>query len=91
MAKKTYEAEISVEDIFVETEEGTVIEVETPAEVPVVPAESVYTAEELAENYKIFNTSHAIVAVALRLAGKKSATLTEAKDIINKFKNKEVK
>ena len=61
---------------------------------PVVNArvnESVYTAEELAANYKVFNTSRDIVEVALRLAGKKTATLTEAKEIIKNFKNKEVK
>lgn len=58
---------------------------------PVKPAESVYTAEELAKNHKVFNTSRAIVETALRLAGKKNATLTEAKTIINNFKNKEVK
>ena len=58
----------------------------------VVPAnESVYTAEELAKNYWVFNTSYEIVSVALRQAGKKAATLTEAKQIIEKFKNKEVK
>lgn len=53
--------------------------------------ESVYSAEELAENHKIFKTSYEIVAVALRLAGKKFATLPEAERIIEKFKTKEVK
>lgn len=53
--------------------------------------ESVYAAEELAENHKAFKTSREIVEVALRLAGKKSATFTEAKEIIENFKNKEVK
>ena len=53
--------------------------------------ESVYTAEELTANFKVFNTSREIVEVALRIAGKKSATFTEAKEIIEKFKNKEVK
>ena len=53
--------------------------------------ESVYTAAELAENHKAFKTSREIVEVALRLAGKKSASFTEAKAIIEKFKNKEVK
>lgn len=53
--------------------------------------ESLYSAAELASNYKLFNTSYEIVAVALRQAGKKAATLTEAKTIIDKFKNKEVK
>ena len=53
--------------------------------------ESVYTADELAKNHKFFKTSYEIVAVALQLAGKKAATVAEAKDIIEKFKNREVK
>ena len=53
--------------------------------------ESVYTAEELADNYKVFGTYREIVVVALRQAGKKTATFAEAKTIIEKFKNKEVK
>lgn len=53
--------------------------------------ESVYTAEELAQNHKFFKTSYEIVTVALQMAGKKSATVTEAKNIIEKFKNREVK
>lgn len=53
--------------------------------------ESVYTAEELADAHKAFGTFREIVVVALRKAGKKTATFTEAKAIIEKFKNKEVK
>lgn len=53
--------------------------------------ESVYTAEELAQNHKFFKTSYEIVKVALHTAGKNSATVTEAKNIIEKFKNREVK
>lgn len=66
---------------------------EAPAvpEKVVKPVESVYTAEELTENHKVFNTSREIVEVALRIAGKKTATFTEAKEIIDKFRNKEVK
>lgn len=63
-------------------------------EAPVVEAkvnESIYSAEELARNHKLFNTSYEIVAVALRMAGKKEATFTEAKKIIENFKNREVK
>lgn len=52
---------------------------------------SVYTAAELAANFKAFNTSREIVVVALRQAGKETATFEEAKAIVNKFKNKEVK
>ena len=53
--------------------------------------ESVYTAEDLAQNHKFFKTSYEIVAVALQMAGKNAATVTEAKNIIEKFKNREVK
>lgn len=53
--------------------------------------ESVYTAEELAANHKAFNVSYEIATVALRMAGKKYATVSEAKAIIEKFKTKEVK
>ena len=67
-----------------------------PADAPVkgkveTVTESVYSAEELTANYKAFNTSREIVEVALRLAGKKTATFPEAKAIIEKFKTKEVK
>lgn len=55
------------------------------------PAECVYTAAELADNCKAFGTYREIVAVALRLAGKETATFLEAKKIIETFKNKEVK
>ena len=54
-------------------------------------AESVYSAEELAKNHRAFNTSHEIVVVALKLAKKKTATFAEAKAIIEKFKNREIK
>ena len=69
---------------------------EAPVEnVPVKAAapetESVYTAAELADNHKAFKTSREIVVVALRLAGKKTATFREAQYTIDKFKNKEVK
>lgn len=69
----------------------------TAAEVKATPVaqatveESIYAAEELAKNYKLFNTSYEIVSVALREAGKKEATVTEAKKIIENFKNREVK
>lgn len=64
-------------------------------EAPVVKAapvqESVYPASELADSCKVFGASREIVVVALRLAGKETATFSEAKKIIEKFKNKEVK
>ena len=70
------------------------VTVEPVKEAPVVNKhvnESVSTAEDLAQNHKFFNTSYEIVAVALQMAGKKAATVTEARNIIEKFKNKEVK
>lgn len=54
-------------------------------------AESEYTADELAENHQAFNASYEIVTVALRQAGKKTATFSEAEAIIERFRNKEVK
>lgn len=62
-----------------------------PLEIEKAPQESVYTADELAANCKLFRTSHEIVVVALRKAGKKTATFSEAQTIIEKFKNQEVK
>lgn len=53
--------------------------------------ESVYTAAELAANHKLFGVNRDIVVVALRKAGKSAATFSEAKAIVDKFKNKEVK
>lgn len=63
----------------------------TEATVAAQANESVYAAEELAKNHKAFGTSYEIVATALRLAGKKAATVAEAQKIIDKFKTKEVK
>lgn len=61
------------------------------APVAATPAESVYPAEELAKAHKVFDTSYEIIMVALKMAGKKEATVTEAKKIIKEFKDKEVK
>ena len=55
------------------------------------PVESVYKAEELAKAHKTFGASYAIVATALQIAGKDRATVSEAKEIIEKFKKQEVK
>lgn len=55
------------------------------------PAESVYSASELATNHKLFGVSREIVVIALRKAGKTTASFAEAKSIIDKFKTKEVK
>lgn len=53
--------------------------------------ESVYSASELAANYKLFGVNRDVVVIALRKAGKNEATFAEAKDIIDKFRTKEVK
>lgn len=63
--------------------------VKEQVQAPVV--ESIYTADQLAANHKVFKAPREIVVVALRLAGKKEATFTEAQSIIESFKNKEVK
>lgn len=52
--------------------------------------ESVYSAAELAANHHLFGTSREIVVIALRKAGKASATVAEAKAIIDKFKSRKV-
>lgn len=75
-----------------EAAEEVSVKVEEKRPAPVAPpAESIYTAEELASNHKAFSAAREIVVIALRKAGKKTATFKEAKDIIEKFKNKEVK
>ena len=56
-----------------------------------VPADSVYSAAELAANNRLFGTGREVVVVALRQAGVDSATFEEAKAILEKFKNTEVK
>lgn len=66
-------------------------EAPAPAKTAAPVPESVYTAAELADNCKVFGTYREIVLIALRQAGKETATLSEAKRIIEKFKNKEVK
>ncbi len=54
------------------------------------PAESVYSATELADNHRLFGVNRDIVVVALRLAGKKTATVSEARGIIDNFKSRKV-
>lgn len=53
--------------------------------------ESRYTIEQLTDSYDAFGTSRAIVTCALRLSGKKLLSFTEAQQMINVFKNQEVK
>lgn len=61
-----------------------------PAQAP-KQTESVYEAAYLAKNHKALGASYAIVATALKMAKKERCTLSEAKKIVNDFKNKEVK
>lgn len=51
--------------------------------------QSRYTAEELAYSGKVGNPD--VVIVAMRLAGKKEATLEEGKRIVDAFLKREVK
>ena len=55
------------------------------------PAEDTYTIDELIKAHKALDASYEIVAVALKLSGKKTATVEEAKSIIANFKTQEVK
>ena len=55
-------------------------------------AEATYTAAELAAQARqLFGTTPEVVTVALRTAGKETATVEEARETIQKFLNKEVK
>lgn len=62
-----------------------------PPAPPVNRVEPLYTAAQLADGHREFGTSRAIVACALKLAGKDKATLAEARKIIDTFRKKEVK
>lgn len=55
------------------------------------PTESTYTAAELAKAHKTLGASYEIVVVALKQAGITRATVSEAKEIVERFKTREVK
>lgn len=57
---------------------------------PKQEAESMYSSQELAANHKAFGVPKEIVTVALRLAGKETASFSEAKRIVEAFSKKEV-
>ncbi len=63
----------------------TIPDVKTNVKIDVKP---VYSTAQLVEGYKTFGTTRAIVECALKLAGKDSFTMDEARKIINTFKNK---
>lgn len=51
-----------------------------------------YKASELASKaYQVFGTTPEVVAVALKTAGKKTATVDDAKKIVKEFLEREVK
>lgn len=79
-----------------EQKETTTAETAEKQEVkPVVKVEnqeSKYTAAEFAQNAKeLFKTRPECVVAALRAAEKETCTLSEAKEIVEKFLKKEVK
>ena len=59
---------------------------------PKAASDPVYSASEFAANAKkIFGTRQECVLVALKTAGKSECTVSEAKEIVEKFLGKEVK
>lgn len=79
-------ANTKIKETSTETSSST-----TSASAAKVEKESVYTVDDLIANFKAFKTSKEIVTIAMRKSGKENATFSEAKSIIEKFKNKEVK
>lgn len=59
-------------------------------EVPGQAGENVYTLAQLVQGYRSLGAPRELVSVALKLTGKKSFTLAQAREIVNKFRNKEV-
>jgi len=55
------------------------------------PAGSIYSLGQLVREHKALGASREIVAVALKKTGKPSFTISEARGLVNKFKNQEVK
>lgn len=53
--------------------------------------ETKYDAKELAEYPEIFHTSPDMIKAAFLSSGVKKATVEEAKQLVETFKNKEVK
>lgn len=62
-----------------------------PKKEPKAADDPVYSASEFAANAKkIFGTRQECVAVALKAAGKSECTVSEAKEIVEKFLGREV-
>lgn len=84
MAKETAKNAVSAEK---QAEAG-----QEPKNAPKAEKESAYPVSELAANAKkIFGTRQECVSAALRAAGKAECTVSEAKEIVEKFLKKEVK
>jgi|GEM_PF-4911793 len=66
-------------------------DLEKPVSVPEKlkkPAQPVYTTAQLLESHAAFGVSYAIVAAALKLAGKDFFTFDEAKKLVANFNNR---
>lgn len=66
-------------------------ETKTTAAVPVEAAATYTAAELIAAAPEKFGVSPDVATAALRMAGKKTATVEEARTIITEFANREVK
>lgn len=67
---------------------------ELPVEAAQKPAEAVYMAAEFAQNAaRLFGdrATADIVTAAFKVAGRRNATLTEARCLVEQFMNKEVR
>lgn len=69
-----------------------VVQQQTPKEEQRTEQEAVYSLSEFAVNAgEIFETRQECVAAALKAAGKTECTISEAKEIVDKFLKREVK
>ncbi len=88
MAKETTKEARTAETAEIKAE----VAQEAPKKEQKASQESVYPASELAANAKkVFGTRQECVAAALKAAGKAECTVTEAKEIVEKFLKREVK
>lgn len=69
-----------------------VVQEQTPKKEQRTAQEAVYSLSEFAVNaVEIFETRQECVAAALKAAGKTECTISEAKEIVDKFLKREVK
>ena len=89
MAKETLKKARTTETAEIKAE---VTQEQVPKKEQKTLQESVYPVSELAANAKIvFGTRQECVAAALKAARKTECTVTEAKEIVEKFLKREVK